>query len=351
MINTPAIQKLLKAAAVAFAIYIAFACAVPVFLTASAEIVFQDSDEQAGATPSGERTGSPSADTVITPEILPSAGGVEPEQRPVALYFRMRGENMLARETRMVTFPLDVSEEQVLITKLIEGPGPDMLDLTGLFNPGTRVLPPTGDGTLLTVTLSKEFLDKPADVPDNWRSVQSWRDEVLERRMLALASIVNTITEETQYTSVQLLVQRDENDRVGRRVERAEIYKDGAESLVLSPISRAEELILSPHNTADIILSCWWKRDFDRLYRFVSGSPTEAEFQQTMLEVGRALTSFTLSPGVVSDDGQSAVILAGLEYTNASGFAVIRDFPMQMRRVNNLWKIEYAALLRLMEAD
>lgn len=284
------------------------------------------------------------------PVISPSAEGSEPEQREVSLYYRMRGEDMLARETRQVLFPLDTTVEAMLITKLIEGPGPNLLALTGLFNPGTKVMT-SGEGSLLTVVLSSEFLEKPADAPDNWRQDSAWHSEVLTRRRLALLSIVNTVTEETSYTAVQLLVQQDDNDRYGRRIPRAEIYEDGAESVVLSPVTRAEASILSARNTAEIVLSCWREKDYDRLYRFVLGRPTEEEFRQRMLQVDRSLTGFSLLPGVVSNDGQSAVITANIEYRNANGYVQVRDYPIRMVRDSSLWKMDYEALIRLMEAD
>lgn len=284
------------------------------------------------------------------PVISPSAEGSEPEQREVSLYFRMRGEDMLARETRQVLFPLDSTVEATLITKLIEGPGPNLLELTGLFNPGTKVTT-SGEGSLLTVVLTPEFLAKPVDAPDNWQKEPAWRAEVLTRRRLALLSIVNTVTEETDYTAVQLLVQQDDDDRYGRRVPRAEIYEDGAENVVLSPVTRAETSILSARNTAEVVLACWREKDYDRLYRFVLGRPTEEEFRQRMLQVDRSLTSFSLLPGVVSGDGQMAVITANIEYRNANGYVQVRDYPIRMVRDSSLWKMEYEALIRLMEAD
>lgn len=304
--------------------------------TAYAELTFSDVGADDGA---------------YSPELSPGADGIEPTLRDVSLYFRMRGENLLVRETRTVSFPLDMSPEQVLIAKLIEGPGPNQLEMTGLFIPGTEVLPPTADGSLLTVTLTSEFLDKPADAPANWQSDPSWKEEVLSRRMMALASIVNTITEETDYTEVLLLVQRDGVDAAGRRITRAEVFPDAPQGLVLAPVSRMEDLILSPYNAASIILDCWWRRDFDRLYRFISERPTETEFQQEMLMINKTLLTFSLRAGVVSDNGQRAVISSDVEYTNAAGYTKSRTFPMQLVHENNLWKMEYDALLRLMEAE
>ncbi|MCL1796604.1 MAG: GerMN domain-containing protein [Clostridia bacterium] len=289
--------------------------------------------------------------TLITPELSFGDAGMEPEQREVALYFRMRGEDMLVRETRSIAFSLDTPEEQLLITRLIEGPGPNLLELTGLFNPGTRVLPPSAEGSLLIITLSREFLEKPADVPENWRSMPSWHAEVLTRRMLALSSIVNTITEETEYTAVQLLVQQSAGDNTGRRIERSEIYLDGSDTVALGPVARSEGLILSSHNTANVVLDCWMSKDFDRLYRFVQSKPTEEEFRQEMLLKAGFLTGFTLSHGIVSSDGQKAVFSATLEYTNRNGFQRVQEFPLHFVWDNNLWKISYAQLLRLMEAE
>lgn len=285
-----------------------------------------------------------------TPEILPKADANDTEKNEVSLYYRMQGESMLVRETRTVLLPMDTQLEQVLIQALIDGPSPHLLTMNGLFNPGTKVVSVSQSGSLLTVTLSKEFLDTPADAPANWNTNFSWRSEVLLRRRLALSSIVNTITEATDYTSIQLLVQQNQEDTVGRRIPRSDVFETAVGDVLLTPTSRDEHSILTHFNTAVAILNSWRSKDYSRLYRYISECPTEAAFQQEIVNYNRSLTNFSLTPGILSSDGTSAVLSAMLEYTDINGVVLVENYPIHLICEEGLWKMRYATLLKLMEA-
>ncbi len=285
------------------------------------------------------------------PEILPQDDVSPWEEITAALYFRMRDEVMLAREMRTLPLVADKRLEQTLIEALIEGPNPASLELTSLFNSGTRVVSVTGDGSLLTVTLSRAFLDPPAGAPSNWESDSTWRQEVLLRRRLALYSAVTAITDASTYTAVQFLVQMGVTDAGGERLEKSWLYDKVAGDPVLSPLQRDEALILTHHNTVNIILDSWMRKDFTRLYRFISSRPTEAAFLDRMMAVGRSLTKFELTPGMVSDDGQTAVVVAQLTYLEKSNPGSVQSYPVHLTRHNGLWKMDYESLLLMMEAD
>ena len=87
------------------------------------------------------------------------------EMREVALYFRMQGENMLAREVRKIYLSRDDQLEKAIVRAIIDGPSASLLDLSSVFNPGTQVLSTFATGSILNVTLSREFLSAPPDVP------------------------------------------------------------------------------------------------------------------------------------------------------------------------------------------
>ncbi len=285
----------------------------------------------------------------LLPEISPLASAAPWEERTVSLYFRMRDEAMLAREERSIPLYSDMRLEKVLIESLIEGPSPSSLDLTSPFIPGTRVISITESGSLLLVTLSQAFLDTPLDAPTQWQSDPVWRREVLLRRRLALASIVNTITEATSFTAVQLLVQENPSDMHGERISRQHLYEVFDGDPLLTPVSRDESVILTHHNTAAVILDCWLQKDFARLYRLVASPPTEAAFTEEVLSYSRTLTNYSLSPGTVSADGQRAVLVVNLTFLDG-GAANVVGYTISLMQENGLWKIEYPALLRLMEA-
>lgn len=293
---------------------------------------------------------APEGEETRLPEILPQAVLASRDERTVSLYYRMRGENMLARETRTIFVPKDKPFEQVLVEALIDGPGASSLELMGAFISGTRVVNVTSDGEMLSITLSRAFLGTPVDAPMDWSGDPAWRAEVLLRRRLALAAVVNTITEETEYDAVLLLVQRTADDTQGERIARSHLYENAPADALLAPVMRSEQVLLTHHNTAAILFDSWMAKDFTRLQRFVAGRPTEAEFQQEMFASTRSLTGYSLSAGMVSNDGQSAVIVVQMDYTDAAGMARVENYPLRLVRDRGLWKITYEALLRMMEA-
>jgi hypothetical protein len=223
------------------------------------------------------------------------------------------------------------------------------MELAGVFVSGTRLLRKDSEGSTLLLTLSHHFLDTPADMPVDWEENPSHRSEVYLRRRLALASIVSTITEETHYTAIQLYVASDEKDAVGRRISRSELF-EGESDTLLDNVMRSEEYLLTHYNAADIILRSMQNKQYDRLYRFVSGSPAEAAFLSEMYNSGNTLAAYSLSQGMVSNDGQNAILIAELTFINASGVLRAGHYTLRIEQENSLWKIKYETLKRMMEA-
>lgn len=288
------------------------------------------------------------------PAITPNESLGISETREVALYYRMQGENLLACETRAIWLPKDKQVEEVLVEALIGGPSPGLLELSGLFSSGTKIAKTWHNDDLLTITLSQQFLDPPAGAPVDWESDAAWRTEVLTRRQLALASIVNTITEETNYTSVQFLVVDWGEETTGRRLLRGELYEDAESDQLLAPVVRSEHFILTHNNTANLLMQCWRSQSYERIYRFVAQEstrrPTEAAFRQEMVEMNRPLLSFSVSAGMVAESGQKAIMEVSYDYHVDGQMVQVRNYPMRLVRENGIWKITYADLMRLMEA-
>ncbi|HML46524.1 MAG TPA: GerMN domain-containing protein [Clostridia bacterium] len=295
-----------------------------------------------------------SAQTPAPEEAADASGVTRSDEHTVALYYRLQGEDMLARETRTIALPNDYRLESRLIELLIEGPRASNLELTGLFPANTRLISVSEQDTMLFVTLSQEFLSTPHDMPVNWRDDRSLYEEVLARRRLAVDSIVNTLTECTEYTSVQLLIQPNVQEAYGQRIARKEIYASETDStLLFGPVYRSESMILTHYNTANIILS-WQQKNWERLYRFVAnkqGRPTAEAFEQEMDERRISLFSYSISPGHVSSDGQKAIFSVQLGLSGADGVhQIITSVPLAFTLEQDIWKISYETLVRLMQA-
>lgn len=303
--------------------------------------------------PAGDEDPQPTAQPADMPPIQPNIDTSVAEERKVTLYFRMQGEQMLAGESRTLRLPRDRQVEQVIIEALTGGPSSSLLELSSAFG-GTKVSKVFRSGDILTVTMNHEFLSIPEDAPVAWMDDPVWRDKILVQRQMALLSIVNTLTEATDYAAIQFLVQDNADQETGRRLYRSDIFEGDVGSELLEPIKRDESYILTHYNTAMIILQSWQDQDYERTYRFVAREveqrPTDAAFRQDIIQRDRSLMDFTISPGSVSIDGQRAVLEATFSYRAGDKTVHVQSFPLKLVRENGLWKITYAELIRLMEA-
>lgn len=309
--------------------------------------------------PAPQATATPDATPLaeIAPQLPEEVSSTEVtriDRRDVSLYFRMQGEEMLACEYRTLWIPKDKQVEMTLIEALIGGPGASRQELVGLFPPGTKVVKVWATDDMLSVLLNRAFLGAPADAPVDWSVDDTWRSEVYRRRRMALASIVNTITEATEYTSVQFLVNDRDDDPTGRRLFLSELYEDADSDQLLVPIMRSEEMLLTHYNTAALILDCWKSQAYERIYSLLAqdgARPVDsAVFAQQMAAQPRRLVRFWLSPGTVSEDGQSAVMELTYEYIAGEGTLLVDNHPLRMVRENGLWKVSHSELSRMMEA-
>ncbi|MBR5110800.1 MAG: GerMN domain-containing protein [Clostridia bacterium] len=279
---------------------------------------------------------------------LISAGteNLPPEEKPVALYYRYQDAAFLASEQRMVTVQRNESIEKAIVRTLIAGPM--NAELTPLFPAGSEVISTSTQGQTLFVTLNEAFLGRYADEPGDLSS-GNWKTEGPLRRKLCLDSLAATMTEAGLCDRVQVLVQRDNAGQAESMRLQAGFLTRGDSTELLPPLVRSEQALLTPHNTADCVLSAWMRQDWDGLTLFFVHAPDE----QSVLDdfgVSGVLLDYQLSFGSVSYDGQSAVLTADLTLRGEIGDNVVSGYPLRLIREEGLWKIEYEALLAMMHA-
>ena len=262
----------------------------------------------------------------------------------VALYFRYLDEPMLAMEARTLTVPRDESLEYAIVSALVDGPSAGHSDLRRLLPANTQVESVAAREDTLFVTLNEGFLED--DVPDSWQDSDTWRSEAPLLRRLIVQSIVASITERFAYTGVQILVHRPNEVQASLRLENA-YFLSGAEGLS-DPVTRDESVLLTPANTATVILTAWQQQDTQRLYLYVAeeGKPSYATLAQTIANEA-VPTSFTVSGGSVSEDGSAAVLTLKLRLLNAGESSAYSALPLQLNRENGIWKITYARLMAM----
>ena len=229
------------------------------------------------------------------------------------LYFRYMDEPYLASETRQVTHSPSKPFELSLLTELISGPGSHSSDLTALFPPGTRVLSTVSRGRTLFVTLSREIMDgypDDAGIPDSEQKL---------RRRLCMQSLVATVTENCEVDQVQILVEQEESGGASLRLQARYFLEDAEASELVGPMTRDESLLLSPLNTARVMLSLWQSRDWQRLYRYIArrdpATGTERisyrEFV-TAMENLPMLADFSVEGGGVNDSRATLTLSASV---------------------------------------
>lgn len=272
------------------------------------------------------------------------AGDAGETHENVTLYFRYLDEPMLAMETRTLTVPRDESLEYAIVSALVEGPSAGHSDLRRLLPANTQVESVAAREDTLFVTLNEGFLED--DVPDHWQDSDTWRSEAPLLRRLIVQSIVASITERFAYTGVQILVHRPNDVQASLRLENA-YFLSGAEGLS-DPVTRDESLLLTPGNTATIILTAWQQKDTQRLYLYVSeeGKPSYAAMAEAIAN-GAVPTSFTVSGGNVSEDGSAAALTLKLRMLNAGESVAFGALPLHLIRENGVWKITYARLMAM----
>lgn len=292
----------------------------------------------------------PAADEQLTVPV-PVAEQTSAQAQAVTLWFRFGDEPLLAPESRTIVTSPTAPFEMTLLQALIGGPSAGMLELNSLFPPGTRVVSTYRQGRLLFVTLSRQIMNAYADEPEFWQSSPQWASEVPLRRQLAMQAIAATVSENCEVDQVVVLVEQGAQPTDSMRL-RQSYYRTGADTSALAaPLTREEDLLLTPQTTLDIILRCWSERNWERLYRYVASTdpaqsaarPGVADFTAQMDRLP-LLTDYAFEGGSVSYDGGSAAFTAdltlmasGQEYT--AGSSVIR-----LTRERGIWRIGLSQL-------
>jgi len=138
-------------------------------------------------------------------EISPMSEAARTEDLTVQLYYGNADMKYLVAETRTIAAAANDRLEKSVLEELFKGPQATNGEYNYLINKDTQVVNVNSSGGVLTVTLSKEFLEWPATIENS------------AQKELAVYSVVNTLVEATGYSQVQLMVDRDSTG-VGQRI-------------------------------------------------------------------------------------------------------------------------------------
>ena len=285
--------------------------------------------------------------------ISASIGELTPDTRKITLYFRYGDSAYLAPEQREIEVKRNESLEKAVTAALILGPAASSPSLSGLFPPGTEALAATAQGDTLFITFNEAFLGRYADEPAD-PSAGTWRTEGTLRRKLCLQSLAAALTEAGLCTQVQVLVFRSAAQTTSMRLQAGFLDRSSDDTL-LPPVTRDESCLLTPYNTACLLLKAWQAQDWLSLYDLTARDGESARAaEQTALDAfaaGRMLTDFSLSPGTVSFDGQTAVLTAVLKVQDGGADLALEGYPLLLLREDGVWKMDYVRLLRMMNGN
>ena len=295
---------------------------------------------QKRAAPSAVLSPSPALDALPREETsLPQSG-----QMTVRLYFGCQDAPYLGAEERTIRVDTHTTPEKAVVEHLIMGPSADQVSLTPLFPPDSRVISAVErDGTLF-VTFNDALLSRyPGE------GGGTGNENYILKRRLCMAALVNTLTECGFCSRVQVLVQQDTDALTSLRLP-ASFFRETEDLTPLGPMYRDETLLLTPYNTARMILNAWMTRAHDELYGFLAsagsdGSPRPGQNQMyDLFDLSPVLMNYTLSPGVLSPDGQSAVLCLDLMVSKDGQDRLITAFPLHLTEENGFWRIPHDQL-------
>ena len=288
---------------------------------------------------------TPSASPDALP--LPQSEAVRTQDAVSTLWFRYLDEPRLMAETRVIASSPTVSYEQALLDALIAGSA----HADSLFAPGVRVLSVHRQNRRLFVTLSKEIMDAFPDEPAAWQSDPAWQSEVPLRRMLAMQSIVATVTENCDVDSVVILVEQTATPLDSLRLRQGYYRLGTGDDMALADeLTRDDAWLLTPGGTLKVILDCWQSRDFARLYRYADTDLDEADFLADMAGLPHLLRAGATGHVSVNAAGDQAVFTADLTLLDGSAERSCESVTLRLIRRDGLWRIPLEQLTRWKEA-
>lgn len=281
-----------------------------------------------------------------------NAGGLLSYEEPgqvaqvnALLYFPYENSQWLAPEARELSVLPTQSLEQALVQALLDGPQQTSLGKVRLFPEGTQVLSVLSEGSRLFVTFNDQIM-KP--LPGEEGNQEALLTKARHRRQLAMAALVNTLTESGLYHSVQVLVV-DQNTRDNSLRLSSRYYLEDTEELP-PPLTRQEQALLTPGKAAEYSLLAWRNQDWARFVARLALSPGQSgqRLQALTFDQLPALVSFSCSSGIPAPDGSYAIVSLDASLLMKDGTELsYAAFPLKMLRQGPGWLISLPSLLSL----
>ena len=288
----------------------------------------------------------------IPPRQMLSPNDQVTEQRklPLTLYFRYRSSALLGRELRVVPVPASGPYELSVVRALLDGPGSLYPHLSPLFPPGTQALSIASEGGTLFVTFNESIMGRYPDEPLIMTPDYSKGEGTLRRRV-AMAGLVNTLTELENCRAVQVLVRGETYISTSMRLSQR-YYLEDSDALP-DPLIRQEAYIQGPISVVQTLFAAWqsfnWASCYPLLISGTKALPSEHELYEALRQAPKVL-AYSLTSGTVALDGQSAIVCADYSLQRNNGSTQeIKALPLKVLMIDGIFRIPYESLHTLLE--
>lgn len=272
----------------------------------------------------------------------------------VTLYFRFADTNVLGACSAQLDMRREETVASSIVRCLINGPDVAHDRLRGLFPQGTEVINVDSEGDTVFVTLTKAFLGRPDGAPLDWEDSTYWQQEAALRRQMAFQSLVLSLTEDGRFQRVQLYLADNDDDLP----ERIPVYyfdlQEKNPNVLLAACARDEEIMLTPRRMMKMVFDCWQEKNWEGIYPLLQRNEllTLSVFEAQMRDMDITLLEYSVTPGTVSLDGQSAtVVVDAVIRSELGGDARIQRESVQLIREADNWAISLDELMDLMIRD
>lgn len=295
-------------------------------------------------------------DDVITPSHAPETI-LDPEQQGAGhvdfyLYYQVRDLVYMAPEVRSLDHVDSDEYLPTLIRELLKGPQDS--ELRAFFPEDTTLVEVSQTRDYAYVTLSREFLNAPPEAPLNWQDDPDWKAYVQQKRRLALFSLVNTVTQLSDVSRVQVLA-IGENGQPLRLTEDHVGFEGENPMQPLEPLTREDSLIFTPVHAAETLLEAFSRKNWEAASQWIASYDPlygAAPSQEEILHELRQHNPSLLSYGILSTQnlsGDLAVLSVRLEQSEDSGVSTVYESqPLRWVKQGSVWKLSYASLMQLM---
>lgn len=259
-----------------------------------------------------------------------------PLTREVTLYFPVSGTNYLGSEKRVIQYSPALPFETALVSALLQGPESVSPFLEKPFQPGLKVLATSQSKGLLFITFNDKIYKPYAG------EAAKTNEQKIPRRKLAMDALANTITENTDFSKVQVLVDNQQSIDISMRLNGSYLFM--SENDILPPFTRNEFSILTPSAACKRLLTAWQEKREEISYEHLVSSGMQS-FSGLPL-----LLSYEVYEGTITANPSKGIVCVSLTIQNEKHQAIeINRFPLRVVFQNGFWVVEGNSLNLLLQ--